>query len=461
MPTQLRISTLALCVLATACADAAGLGDRVAPVATLTSPTPGTLDLVGSVSLTATATDSAGVSLVQFAVDGMLYSQDANAPYEATLPSTATYTTGAHVFGARARDAAGNWSPWSKAVVTFGGDVSLPQGFTQTPFAQGFGSQLTALTIAADGRLFVTEKEGAVRVVKNGALLPQPFTTLAVLSGGERGLLGVALSPVVGVTGSLYVYYTTAEGGAHNRLSRFTIFGDVAGSAEEVLVDLPPLSTAENHNGGALAFGPDGKLYLAVGDNANGTLAPLLTSPFGKILRFNADGTIPTDNPFFSQASGVNRAIWARGLRNPYTFAFQPGTGRMHINDVGLDSWEEIDLGRAGANYGWPATEGATADPAYDSPIFTYAHGGSPTLFDGDAIVGGAFYDPPTPLFGAAYAGSYFFADYGAGWIHRLDPNAPDAYAFARTGGAPTNLAVGTDGALYVTIGTRVDRIAR
>ena len=450
-------------VLTAACSDTpTGSGDTTAPVATLTSPANGTLNLTGAVVLAADATDDVGVTLVQFEVDGAVLAQTATAPYSVTLASTATYASGAHVVRVRARDAAGNWSPWATSTVTFGGSVALPVGFTRLPFATGFGALLTSVTVAADGRLFVTEISGAIRVVRDGVLLAQPFATVAALTGGERGLLGVALSPGFSTSGYLYVYYTTSENGAHNRISRFAAFGDVAGSVEEVLVDLPALSTATNHNGGAIQFGPDGKLYAGVGENANSALAPLLTTPLGKMLRFNADGTIPSDNPFYSQTSGINRAIWARGLRNPYTFAFQPVTGKMYINDVGQVSWEEINLGRAGADYGWPATEGATSVPGYDSPLLAYGHSGSPTLFNGGAIVGGAFYDPPVALFGAPYVGDYFFADYVAGWIYRMDPeNSNRAYAFASTGANPTGLAVGIDGALYVLIGTRIDRIAR
>jgi glucose/arabinose dehydrogenase len=462
LPT-LAFALAGLLALSTACSDApTGGGDTTPPVATITSPADGTLDLTGAVTITANATDDVGVVLVQFEVDGTVLAQTASSPYSVTLPATASYASGAHTIRARARDAAGNWSAWAASTVTFGGTVALPSGFTRLPFATGFGSFLTAIAVAPDGRLFVTEVGGAIRVVRDGVLQPQPFATVAALTGGERGLLGIALAPGFGTMGYVYVYYTTSENGAHNRVSRFPAFGDVAGGAEEVLVDLPALSTATNHNGGALQFGPDGKLYVGVGENANPSLAPLLTSPFGKLLRFNADGTIPSDNPFFAQTSGINRSIWAKGLRNPYTFAFQPGTGRLHINDVGQVSWEEVDLGRAGADYGWPETEGATSLAAYDSPILAYGHSGSPTLFNGGAIVGGAFYNPPVALFGAAYVGDYFFADYVAGWIYRLDwENGNRAYAFASTGANPTGLAVGIDGALYVLIDTRIDRIAR
>jgi glucose/arabinose dehydrogenase len=457
-----RVAPLFAAALA-ACSDGGtGPADVTPPAITLTSPTHGTLGLTGAVTITADATDDVGVTLVQFAVDGVTLAQDATASFSHTLPATAAYASGAHEIRARARDAAGNWSDWARATVTFGGSVALPAGFTRTTYAQGFGALLTALTFAADGRLFATEISGAVRVVSNGTLLTQPFATLPAVTGGERGLIGVALSPGFGATGHLYVHYTTADGGTHNRVSRFAALGNVAGGAEQVLVDLPLLSAATNHNGGAIGFGPDGRLYVAVGENGNGTLAPSLNSPLGKILRFNADGTIPTDNPFLASTSGLNRAIWARGLRNPYTFAFHPTSGRLHINDVGQASWEEINLGRAGADYGWPATEGPTSNPAHDAPILAYARSASPTLFSGAAIVGGAFYDPPTPLFGGDYVGDYFFADYMAGWIYRLDPdNGNRAYAFANLGGNPTGLAVGPDGALYVLLGDRIDRIGR
>jgi glucose/arabinose dehydrogenase len=131
-----------------------------------------------------------------------------------------------------------------------------------------------------------------------------------------------------------------------------------------------------------------------VGENANGANAQTLTNLLGKLLRINPDGSIPSDNPFFASASGVNRAIWALGLRNPFSFAIQRGTGRMFINDVGENTREEINDGIVGSNYGWPATEGATADPSFRSPLFAYGHGSSPTT--GCTIAGGAFYNPQT-----------------------------------------------------------------
>src|SRR6185369_6176783 len=157
----------------------------------------------------------------------------------------------------------------------------------------------------------------------------------------------------------VYVYYTATTPAVHNRISRFIAVGDVAMTGSETIVmDLNNLSTATNHNGGALHFRLDGSLYVAVGDNANGNNAQSLSTRLGKMLRISSNGSIPTDNPFFTQATGDNRAIWALGLRNPFTFSFQPGAGRMFINDVGENTWEEINDGLRGSNYGWPNCEG-------------------------------------------------------------------------------------------------------
>ena len=215
------------------------------------------------------------------------------------------------------------------------------------------------MQFAPDGRLFICQQTGQLRVFKNGVLLTAPFVSLSVDSGGERGLLGVAFDPDFATNQFVYVYYTVPGSPAHNRVSRFTANGDVAAAGSElVILELNNLSGATNHNGGALHFGPDGRLYIAVGENANGNHAQSMANLLGKMLRINRDGTIPADNPFFGTATGQNRAIWALGLRNPFTFAFQPGTGRMFINDVGQNAWEEINDGIAGSNYGWPTTEG-------------------------------------------------------------------------------------------------------
>jgi glucose/arabinose dehydrogenase len=324
--------------------------------------------------------------------------------------------------------------------------ATLPTGFVETQIASGLASP-TAMDFAPDGRIFVCLQGGNLRVVKNGALLPAPFLTLTVDSSGERGLLGVAFDPSFATNNFVYVYYTVPGSPAHNRVSRFTANGDVAvAGSEMVLLNLDNLSSATNHNGGAIHFGPDGKLYVAVGENANGANSQTLTNLLGKVLRLNSDGTIPSDNPFFNTA-GARKEIWALGLRNPFTFAFQPGTGRLFINDVGQSTWEEINDGIAGSNYGWPTTEGFTSDPNFRSPLFEYGHGSSSTT--GCAIVGGGFYNPSVVQFPASFVGKYFFADLCTGWVRLFDPSNDTAADFASGISNPVDLKVATDGSLY------------
>jgi glucose/arabinose dehydrogenase len=305
------------------------------------------------------------------------------------------------------------------------------------------------MTFAPDGRLFVAEQDGDLRVIENGVLLPAPFLSVDVNSTGERGLLGIAFDPDFSANHYVYIYYTTQTTPIHNRVSRFTANGSVAiAGSETVILNLNNLS-ASNHNGGAIHFGADGKLYIGVGENATASNAQTLSNLLGKILRINADGSIPIDNPFYAQASGKNRAIWALGLRNPFTFAFQPGTDRMFINDVGQSTWEEINDGIAGSNYGWPDTEGPTGDPDFREPLFAYMHSGSGTAA-GCAINGGAFYNPTTVQFPAEYVGDYFFGDYCRQWIRHYDPVSDSVSDFAsNTVGGIVDVKVAPDGSLY------------
>jgi glucose/arabinose dehydrogenase len=334
-------------------------------------------------------------------------------------------------------------------------------GFSITTQVTGL-QRPTAMAFAPDGRLFVCQQDGQVRVVKNGVLLAQPFLTVAVDGSGERGLLGVTFDPQFSTNGWIYVYYTTRLPAIHNRVSRFTASGDVAVAGSEVMIlELENLTSATNHNGGAIHFGEDGKLYVGVGENANGANAQTLANRLGKILRINADGSIPTDNPFHGTASGPNRAIWALGLRNPFTFAFQPGTQRMLINDVGASTWEEINDGFAGANYGWPATEGPTTNPSFRSPIFAYGHGTGGSV--GCAMSGGLFYNPATIALPPEYIGNYFFADLCSGWIRRLVPASGNTVTDFATGfSQPVDLDLASDGSVFVLArgGGTVRRIA-
>ena len=347
------------------------------------------------------------------------------------------------------------------AVLTRAAAATLPAGFTETQIS-GLTNP-TAMAIAPDGRIFVCLQGGQLRVIKNGALLPTPFVTVTVDPTGERGLLGVAFDPNYATNRFVYVYYTATTPAIHNRVSRFTANianEDVAVVGSEfVVVDLDNLS-ATNHNGGAIHFGPDGKLYIAVGENAVPSNSQSLANRHGKVLRINPDGTIPSDNPtsfpnIAGSPTGANQAIWAVGLRNPFTFNFQPGTQRLHINDVGSSGAgrrEEVNPGTAGgttvgANYGWPTCEGACGTSGTTNPVYQYTPSGE------CAITGGAFYNPTTPTFPAEYIGKYFFSDLCGGWIKTIDPLSPPpagtAPIFATGISQPVDIQVANDGSLY------------
>ena len=332
------------------------------------------------------------------------------------------------------------------------GAVTLPSGFTQSPVVGGLTGP-TDMEFAPDGRLFVAEEAGKLRIAKpDGTLATFLDISSKVDIMGERGLLGVAFDPNFAANHFVYLHYTrkaTATIPVHNRIVRVTAKGDRAVAGSEVLIfRLNNLSSATKHNGGAIHFGKDGKLYVAVGDNANGENAQSLGNLKGKILRINKDGTIPTGNPFYATASGKNRAIWALGLRNPFKFAVKPGTTTIFINDVGAALWEEINRGASGANYGWNDYEGPETDPQYVAPIFAYGHCGS-TNTTGCSITGGAFYNPTTVLFPSGYLGDYFFADFCNGWIRRYDPASDSTRRFATGLSSIVDLEVGEDGELY------------
>jgi uncharacterized repeat protein (TIGR03806 family) len=328
--------------------------------------------------------------------------------------------------------------------------AELPEGFTETVVATGLDGA-TAMEVAPDGRVFVCEQTGALRVVKNDVLLPAPFVTLKVDSFWERGLLGVALDPAFPEKPHVYVCYVAPASYPHHRVSRFTARGDVAAPDSEVVLwkgdDQTKLGGAQpaGHQGGAIHFGKDGKLYVALGEQTAGKPSQRLDTFQGKLLRLNPDGSIPEDNPFFKTAEGKYRAIWALGLRNPFAFAVQPGTGRIFINDVGDARWEEINEGMAGANYGWPLTEGPTTQAEFRGPIHAYDHG------VGRSITGGAFCNAAERQFPAEYVGKYFFADYMDNWVRVLDPDDPRSVTPFATGlQAPVDLKFAPDGSLYV-----------
>jgi glucose/arabinose dehydrogenase len=331
------------------------------------------------------------------------------------------------------------------------GAATVPTSFVDASYASGLTNP-TTMAFAPDGRLFVAEQGGALRVIKNGSLLATPFVKVSVDTQGERGLLGVAFDPNFATEKFVYVYYTSTSGSIHNRVARYTVSStnaDVADSAsQKVLLELPALN-AIFHNGGALHFGGDGKLYIAVGDNKTGSPAQSLGAYWGKILRINKDGSIPSDNPFFN-TSGAKREIWARGFRNPFTFNVQPGTGRIFVNDVGESTWEEINDLTKGSNYGWPNSEGNTSTSGEKSPFREYgSRSTSPAGVANCAIVGATFYNPPTVKFPSDYVGDYFYADYCGKTIWRVDSSDKTVKTFATGVSSVVDVRTGNDGNLY------------
>jgi putative heme-binding domain-containing protein len=328
------------------------------------------------------------------------------------------------------------------------GAVSLPAGFRVEAVAGGLTGG-TALEVAPDGRVFVCEQTGSLRVVKDGRLLPEPFVKLPVASTWERGLLGVTVAPDFPRTPHVFVCYVAARPHPHHVISRLTAAGDVAEPASELILFEGDDQThqggnkIDGHQGGALHFGSDGKLYVAIGEQTAEQPAQNLNSLLGKVLRLNPDGSIPDDNPFVREAKGKYRAVWALGCRNPFAFAVQRQTGRIFINDVGGKA-EEVNEGVAGANYGWPtADHGPTTNPKFRGPVHHY-----PTA----CITGGAFVprDSPWP---AEYRGKYLFADFNHGFLRTIDPDRPEkSSAFATGLRRPVDLRFAPNGDLYVYV---------
>jgi len=302
-----------------------------------------------------------------------------------------------------------------------------------------------AITHADDnsGRLYIVEQGGIIRILLNGTLLAAPFLDVQSLVSccGERGLLGLAFPPGYAGKSHFYVYYTDLNGNIAIARYNTSADRDLADPASRVPVLAVSHPTFANHNGGQLAFGPDGDLYAGVGDGGSGgdpnshgqSLATLLA----KILRLDVEGVgcvqnppktqnycIPATNPFVS-TSGAMAQIWAFGLRNPWRFSFDRQTGDLYIGDVGQDKEEEIDFQAAGnaggVNYGWKTLEGnlcfspATGciPPAnYSAPVATYDHN------VGCAVTGGYVYRGPNGFIDMQ--GVYFYADYCAGRIYGL-----------------------------------------
>jgi glucose/arabinose dehydrogenase len=323
---------------------------------------------------------------------------------------------------------------------------TFPSGFSQVKVATVYYP--TSMAFAPDGRIFVTEKSGKVKVIKNGNVMSPSFCTVAVDELNERGLSCVALDPDFNTNHYVYIYYTSTQGTIHNRLSRFTANGDVAlPGSEVILLEIEP-SQGSIHNGGGICFGNDGKLYIGVGNDNVNAFSQDLTNYKGKVLRINKDGSAPSGNPY--SGSEAAKRIWTYGLRNPWTVSLQKSTGKIFVNDVGGSGWEEINnTSTSSHNFGWPAEEGNGNNAAYTNPLFTYAHGEGNLA--GCSITGGDFYEPGTGNYPSQYTGKYFFIDYCNDWINYIDPNNPGSAVNFASGlaGAQNYLKVAPDGNIY------------
>jgi glucose/arabinose dehydrogenase len=294
--------------------------------------------------------------------------------------------------------------------------------------ANGRFNEPTVVTNAGDGRLFVAEKRGVIKVVSGGRVQAAPYLDLRRLvgqSGGEQGLLGVAFAPNFRSTRYFYVFYNNSDGSLQITRFRAAAAGSSTVSiATRVAILTIPHPDASNHNGGMLAFGPDGYLYIGTGDGgATPQKAQDLGSLLGKILRIDVSRTcgatrycIPAGNPF-AATRGARKEIFHFGLRNPWRFSFDRGSGSMWIADVGQDSYEEVDnvaRGVAGRNFGWPCREGlhgyggGCRGGALTNPVDEVSHG------DGScAITGGYVYRGSQRVL----SGMYVFTDYCTGRI--------------------------------------------
>jgi glucose/arabinose dehydrogenase len=306
------------------------------------------------------------------------------------------------------------------------------------PFAAGINKPV-CITNAGDNRLFVVDQAGYIRIIDTGGnIFPVPFLDIhdRVTYGGEQGLLGVAFHPQYSANGYFYVNYTGEGDSTH--ISRFTVSSgnqDLADPASEFKL-MTIFQPYTNHNGGDLSFGPDGYLYIGLGDGGSagdpGNRAQNPMEYLGKILRIDVDlgnpYAIPPTNPFYNSLSTLGE-IWALGVRNPWRFSFDRLTGDLWIGDVGQNSFEEIDFQPAtspgGENYGWRCYEanqeynssGCPGSSAFTFPVYTYPHG--PEC----SITGGYVYRGTSS---SPYYGHYFFADYCSDRIMTLHQVAGD-----------------------------------
>jgi hypothetical protein len=328
------------------------------------------------------------------------------------------------------------------------------------------------------GRLFVVEKRGMVRVIKNGSLLPAPFLDIRarVSTGGEQGLLGLAFHPSYATNGVFVVSYTNVDGDTRVSTMKVSSDPDVADPVSEqvfLALDQP----YPNHNGGHVTFGPFGYLYVGLGDGGGAgdpdDRAQDRLQLFGKLLRYAIDGTgkatIPPGNPFVGRGD-ARWEIWSLGVRNPWRFSFDRALGDLYLADVGQSQREEVNVrtavldGGRGSNFGWPVMEGTQCyRPATDCvrtgltlPLVEYGHAEGCSVTGGHVYRGTAIPD---------LAGTYFYADYCQAWVRSfrlLEGRATEQKEWTELapGGQITSFGEDAAGELYiVTADGKVHRV--
>lgn len=310
------------------------------------------------------------------------------------------------------------------------------------------------------GRMLIVGRLGTIWVAQPGAtqIDPTPFLQLTNISNNssENGVFSITLDPNFAQNQNYYVFYTCASPLA-DRVSRFTATGNTTNVATETVIwqdtDVPGVT----HHGGSIGFGPDGNLYISTGEHFIPNLSQQLDTFRGKILRMRSDGTAPSDNPFYLGTNQPRDYIWALGLRNPFRMSFDQQTGRLYIADVGGNNqstaMEEVNLGAAGANYGWPICEGPCPDPNVTDPLFSYAHSGQHASITGGFVYRGT-------QFPTQYRGSYFYGDFVRNFIKGITLDASGqvtgTFNFEPANGTSNGpygniayLTEGPDGALY------------
>jgi glucose/arabinose dehydrogenase len=321
----------------------------------------------------------------------------------------------------------------------------LPVGFAKVQLATGLKNP-TAIAFGSNGDIYIAQQRGAIRLFRGGAVLATPVVTLTTDTLTETGVLGVALDPNFASNGYMYVAYTTPD--EHSQLSRFTVTGGgtTASLASEVVYLRGNQLQAAHHAVNDVHIGPDGKLWLSVGDNDPAiTNGAVLTNVYGKILRFNLDGSIPSDNPFV-HVPGAVPSIYAYGLRNPFRFTFLPD-GRAMTEDTGSSFWEELDTIQKGGDYGWDFYEGNCFSCGYINPAYAYGH----LPVDAAASAMAAY---AGNVFPSQYAHTVFVGDYVRRDIEAVafDPTFATEISqtvFDSSVGTIADLQEGPDGDLY------------